>query len=467
MTNGYNLGGKGRYILYLDGLDTKDVKSVGGRYLGIKLGWLMLLSLGCLILSGCEAHGLETAKYGGLEIKEHQREDKEGARIVTLPSAVETQLGYSQFTLRRIRHDAEATGQLQPNANAVTRISSPVSGRVVEVNAAVGDRVDAGRTLFTVASHEVSSLESELFHQQTEIDADLATQLVEINFDLQRAHAGLALSQKQLERAQLLLSEKIGSQAAFDMARTEFEKDKITVEGLLTRREKVNAIAEKKKSLNKKAFKDKLRLFGMREPEIEHIINDQKLSTMVPICSTRAGIVLERSVNTGELVDPSKILFVVDDLDSLWLIAEVYEQDIELIKPGQSVEFTVDSLPGEKFHGRLNFVAGAIEQATRTLPVRAEIANPHLRLKPKMFARMKILVSEHPAMTVPKEAVQDAGSFKVVFVPLGQKRFEERKVTVGEIADEQVEILSGLKKDETVVSKGSFALRSQCVKAFR
>jgi len=169
----------------------------------------------------------------------------------------------------------------------------------------------------------------------------------------------------------------------------------------------------------------------------------------------------------GELVDPSRTLFVVDDIDNLWLVADIFEQDVDYVSIGQDIEFTVDSFPDQRFKGKLDFVAGTINPETRTLAVRAVIPNPGCKLKPRMFVRMKILCGNHKVLAVPKKAVQDAGSEKVVYVQTSKTSFEERPVHLGEESGDYVEILDGIRQGELVVTAGSFRLRSQSLKQSR
>ena len=126
----------------------------------------------------------------------------------------------------------------------------------------------------------------------------------------------------------------------------------------------------------------------------------------------------------------------------------------------------VDSFPGKVFHGKLDYVANQVDSDTRTLAVRAEVTNKQLLLKPKMFARMTIHVGEHNVLTIPKTAVQDGRTDKVVYVPAGPDAFEERKIKLGAESGDYVEVLSGLKSGERVVTKGSFDLRAEAVRTY-
>ncbi len=193
-------------------------------------------------------------------------------------------------------------------------------------------------------------------------------------------------------------------------------------------------------------------------------MKSREIDPLVPVVSPETGIVIERLVNVGELVDPSKALFTVADFHIVWLKADVYEKDISKVSEGQPIELTLESFPGEIFQGKLNYVSDSINSDTRTLSVRAEVDNPGLKLKPKMFAKMTIQVGAQKVLTIPKEAVQDTDTDKVVYVPVGNNSFREQKVQIGGESGPYYEVLSGLHPGETVVTTGSFDLRSEALK---
>ena len=142
----------------------------------------------------------------------------------------------------------------------------------------------------------------------------------------------------------------------------------------------------------------------------------------------------------------------------------MFTKDVAKVKAGQPIELELDSFPGEKFAGKLDYVASSLDPDTRTLPVRAQVPNPGLKLKLKMFARMAILVGDQHVLSIPKSAVQDAGTEKVVYVPIADNKFIERQVKLGAESGDEVEVLSGLKAGDRIVVKGSFELRSESLR---
>ena len=133
------------------------------------------------------------------------------------------------------------------------------------------------------------------------------------------------------------------------------------------------------------------------------VMKTQVVDPMVPVLAPEDGIITERLVNVGELIDPSKQLFTIGDFHSVWLKADVFEKDIPKVHLGQPIELVIDSFPDRVFHGKLDYVANQVDGDTRTLAVRAEVKNEQNLLKPKMFARMKIMVGQHTVLSIPKD----------------------------------------------------------------
>ena len=397
---------------------------------------------------------------------EPTRQGDVNTHIVQLqPSAVAAiNLGYGKADMRLVDFAVKTTGEVLANANLTTHINSPVTGRVTEVMASIGEHVTAGQKLLMIRSQDIEQAESDLLQNEAQVRADLKRDLLQIDSDLQQGKAQIRFSQSAYLRSKGLFEEKIASRADFEAARTQYEKDGITVDALTTKRKATVSLSQERMVLLTEPIKQKLRLLGVSDQQIEACLKSRDIDPLLPVVSPETGVVIERLVNVGELVDPSKALFTVADFHSVWLKADVYEKDISKINEGQPIELTLESFPGETFHGKLNYVADSINSDTRTLSVRAEVANPGLKLKPKMFAKMTIEVGAQKVLTVPKESVQDTDTDKVVYVPLGNNSFREQKIEVGGESGPYFEVIKGLHPGETVVTNGSFDLRSEALK---
>jgi len=177
------------------------------------------------------------------------------------------------------------------------------------------------------------------------------------------------------------------------------------------------------------------------------------------------GVVMERKVAAGELVDKSKELFTISDPAQLWVIAEVKERDAGSLRVGQEATFEVLSYPGERFHGNIVRLGSEIEKESRTLEARIEADNGDGRLKPGMFADIEITTDVlQDALVISDAALQAEEDKQIAFVALDANRFQKRVLELGLEHGGKVQILGGLKEGENVVTEGSFILKSEMLK---
>jgi RND family efflux transporter MFP subunit len=212
------------------------------------------------------------------------------------------------------------------------------------------------------------------------------------------------------------------------------------------------------------ASRRRLQLFDITPSQIadlEHTGNVKKNLTLV---SPANGIVMKRMVAQGAYVQAGMPLLELADLSTIWVDADIYQYELPWIKAGQPVEMTLNYMPGETFPGKIDYIYPYFKEATRTARVRLRFPNPNLRLKPDMFASVKIKSPvTHQAVVVPMEAVLDTGLKQHVFIALGQGRFEPREVKLGVYGDDNSvrEVLSGLQGGEEVVTSAQFLLDSE------
>jgi multidrug efflux pump subunit AcrA (membrane-fusion protein) len=177
------------------------------------------------------------------------------------------------------------------------------------------------------------------------------------------------------------------------------------------------------------------------------------------------GVIIERSATAGEQVDKSKTIYTISDPAQLWAIAEVKERDIAAVKLGQDAAFTMLAFPDEKFHGQVVLIGNQVEVGSRTVEVRIAVDNADGRLKPGMFADVEIITTIlDNVLLLPDGALQTDGENQIIFVALDGKKFEKRTVKLGLEQSGRVQILSGVKAGENVVTEGSFILKSEMLK---
>jgi Cu(I)/Ag(I) efflux system membrane fusion protein len=208
------------------------------------------------------------------------------------------------------------------------------------------------------------------------------------------------------------------------------------------------------------ASRRRLELWGMTPTQIEHIAAGQS-HPAVTIYSTTSGTVVERKVTQGQYVNAGDPLYSVADLSTVWVKADVYESDLAQIRPGQSVEITSDALSGKTIHGSVEFIEPKAATETRTVPVHVHVANPGMRLRPGMFVRAVFSLHQENALVVPRSAVLDTGTRKLVYIAKADGVFEAREIQTGTPSNDLFPVISGLKPGERVVTNGNFLIDSQ------
>ncbi len=302
--------------------------------------------------------------------------------------------------------------ELRVNQDAYAEVASPSSARVVRVLAKAGDEVKANQPLVELTSGEMAKARAEL----------------------RGADARLSLARKNLERKQALFAERLIP-----------ERDVIEAQAAVTEGEAARTVAA-----------GALRQFAGSE-------GGNGLVLRAPV----AGTVLERDVVVGQLADPSKTLFRIGDLSILWLVAHVFERDAVRVQIGAMGTASFAALPGNPVDGKVAWIGREVETASRTIPVRLELANTDGVLRPGMSATVSLPVGETggAVVAVPIASVQRVDDHWSVFLPRGPGMFEARPVGRGRDLGGEVEILSGLAPGDEVVVDGAFLLKAELDKA--
>ena len=177
-----------------------------------------------------------------------------------------------------------------------------------------------------------------------------------------------------------------------------------------------------------------------------------------------AGTVVDRAVLVGQEVraDQAQPLLTVSSLDSVWVLADVYEQDLALVQPGASVSVRVPAYAGDSFPGKIVHVGDVVDAQTRTVKVRCQVANPGQRLKPEMFAKIDLKdIGGHNVVVIPSRAVLNDGEKTKVVVATEGNVFKVRQVELGPEVEGQVRVLSGIKPGEKIVTDGALFLKHE------
>ena len=208
---------------------------------------------------------------------------------------------------------------------------------------------------------------------------------------------------------------------------------------------------------------NKLKFFDVAEAQIVELEKTRKASKTLPVAAPMSGFVIEKNVVQGQMVDAGMRLYRIADLGIVWVIAQIYEQDLPFLKLGQEAVVKVASLPDREFRGRVTFIYPNVDEKTRTARVRLEFENPGYFLKPGMFVSAQIHAElADSAVLVPDSAVLRSGSKNTVFIAEDDGHFIARDVTLGVEAENGFyQALSGLTAGERVVTSGQFLLDSE------
>ncbi|MBS0336215.1 MAG: efflux RND transporter periplasmic adaptor subunit [Proteobacteria bacterium] len=207
----------------------------------------------------------------------------------------------------------------------------------------------------------------------------------------------------------------------------------------------------------------RLRNWDISEAELKLLQQEGKARQFVTLRSSATGVVLEKPSIQGKRFMAGEVLYQIADLSSVWVLADVFEQDLATVRPGDAAAIKVDAYPEKQFNGRITFIYPTVAPETRTARVRIELANGQGLLKPAMYARVEIASSRGKAkvLAVPDSAVLDTGTRQVVLVDLGGGRFDPRAVKLGSRADGYVEVLEGVKAGEAVVVSANFLIDAE------
>jgi Cu(I)/Ag(I) efflux system membrane fusion protein len=206
----------------------------------------------------------------------------------------------------------------------------------------------------------------------------------------------------------------------------------------------------------------RLKNWDISEEQVKALAQSGQTKRTLTFRAPVAGIVTEKKAVQGMRFMPGEILYQIADISSVWVQADVFEQDIAAVSLGQKARIRINAYPGEVFEGRIAYVYPTLKAETRTVPVRIELSNPKGRLKPAMFAEVDIPVAgSTQVVTVPNSAVIDSGNKQVVIVQLGEGRFEPRTVRLGQRGNDFVQVLEGVREGEMVVSSANFLIDAE------
>ncbi len=357
------------------------------------------------------------------EAKKDGKEEEKKTEIKSVKMAPDVQQKYGVVVTaagkKRLGGVISATGKVDANADRIAHVSPRIPGKIVTVKASLGDSVASGQTLVTLDSVELGEALNRYHQSKTRLD----------------------LVQSNMDRIKGLVEKKIAARKDILQAETEFK----TVQTELHTDE------------------ERLSLYGISTSDLR---GEHHKRPLLPVTSPINGIITEKHAIVGELSDPSKSLYTVADLSMVWVLVDINEKDLSKVHKGQAASVTVGAFLNLKLKGRITYIADLVDDATRTVKARVEVANPGRKLKPEMFATVELTlpVTAPPVLAVPEDAIQDLEGKKTLFVTKDGTEFTPRVVETGLASGGMVEITAGLKEGERYAVKGGFLLKSELKK---
>jgi cobalt-zinc-cadmium efflux system membrane fusion protein len=358
-----------------------------------------------------------------------------GPKAASAPAANIVELLETQLKAVKVEVAAErdfpleksAVGSIDFNEELLTQVFTPYQGRIVDLFAKVGDEAKKGQPLFTIDSPD----------------------LVQASSTLISAAAVLELTTRNLDRMKMLFAAKAAAQKDFEQATS----DSRTAQGAY------------------RAARDAVRLFGKSDAEIDRIVEERKVDPILVVPSPITGRITARNAAPGLLVQPGvqPAPFVVADLSTMWMLANVAESDSPAFKLGQDVRVAVMAHPGRAFTGRISTIGSSVDPVTHRLLMRSEIDDPKHELRSGMFANFVISTgAPMHAVAVPVDGlVREGDGTMTVWVTADRRRFTMRPVKVGLLRDGYYQILDGLQPGELVATEGALFLSNALAIAAR
>jgi Cu(I)/Ag(I) efflux system membrane fusion protein len=209
------------------------------------------------------------------------------------------------------------------------------------------------------------------------------------------------------------------------------------------------------------AARQRLRLWDISEAQIRRIEETGQPIKALTLYSPVSGQVMQKMAVQGMKIMPGEKLFEVVDLSSVWVVADIYESELPLIKVGDRAQIRLSYFPGQEFSAVIDFIYPTLSAESRTAKARFTLPNPQGKLKPQMFGQVELKINLGRRLAVPGDAVIDTGPRQIVYVDKGEGNFEPREVTAGLRVEKWVEILKGLKPGEKVAASANFLIDSE------
>lgn len=339
------------------------------------------------------------------------------ANVVKAAPELAQRLKVAPAERAQVAEPLAVVGRLDFNEQSMARVGATVTGRITELQAQPGQRVSAGTVLAQLHSTELGT--AQLAYLKAKAHRELANQAA--------------------ERAKLLLAADVIGSAEAQRRQSELQVADVEL----------------------RAAADQLRVMGMSAKAIAATNQTGAITSVSSVVSTVDGVVVERNVNRGQVVQPADVMFTVADIGRLWAVAQVPEAMAARVAPGQKVRIEIPSNGVEPIEAKLDWVADIVNPETRTVTVRAEIDNAKRKLRPAMLATMVIEPRAVDRLVVPAAAVVRENDADHVFLKIAENTFRLVPVKLGVETDDVRPVEDGLKGGEQIVVDGAFHLNNE------
>jgi membrane fusion protein, heavy metal efflux system len=336
---------------------------------------------------------------------------------VLITPALEQNIKFGKPEIADVDGTLRVAAHVETDARRIARVGSPVSGRILNLLVFEGQTVRTGTVLAMLHSTDLSDTQRALI----------------------KAASQANLADASVKRAEQLVQADVIGRAELERRRAEWLQASTELESCRTQ----------------------LRGLGMTEPQIRQLETSRKLSADYPIVSPRSGTVLKREITVGQVVQPADPAFTIADLSSVWIVANVPEEDAGELKKNMEVQVQIPALAQRGLSGHLSFVSPIVDPATRTVEVRMDVPNPEGLLKPDQLASMVLTGHTDRKLTVPNAAVVREDNQDYVFVETAPRRYHLRQVRLGDEENDRRVVLAGVSQEDRIVTDGAFHLNNQ------
>lgn len=457
-------------------ISDKSLPADGSRYRSLVITISILLVV--FLITGFLVWRRTATNNTSEKTKTENKTTVESELVLSAEAITSSGIVTDSVTERDAGNILHVTGAVEANQLQTQQITPLVAGRLERVSVNVGDRVNAGTVLGTIASSAIAELRGKYHEEETHLaiaerklerveKTENRVAVLQSQARLNEAEATLNRTRRLVELDVVAKKDLITAETAYNVAKAEYEFQS----NIVLTRDLLEAKAEVATAqVDLAHVRDQLRALGA--PVAENENEDHKGNTsVIPIVSPIAGVVIERMVNAGAGIEANKPLFTIANISQVWIIASVPEAQVSRLQIGAKAQIHAIALGAESFEGKVSYIDPQLNETTRTARVRIDVSNPKEQLKVGMFTEVHFQTGSSGTeakkqLFILAEAAQTVDGRTVIFlVKYGEAgHFEVKDVELGEEIEGYRPVIKGLVVGERIVTKGSFTLKTKMLK---